>query len=26
VISGKLAAHALSKSPPLEDILGYDHP
>ena len=22
----KLAAHALSQSPPLEDIIGYDHP
>lgn len=26
VISGRLAAHALSHSPPLEDIIGYDHP
>ena len=26
VISGKLAAHAISRCPPLEDILGYDHP
>jgi uncharacterized protein with NAD-binding domain and iron-sulfur cluster len=26
VMSGRLAAHALSKSPPLEDIVGYDHP
>ena len=24
VISGRLAAHALSKSPPLEEIIGYD--
>jgi uncharacterized protein with NAD-binding domain and iron-sulfur cluster len=26
VISGRLAAHALSLSPPLEDIVGFDHP
>ncbi len=26
VISGKLAAHALSKLPRLADIIGYDHP
>jgi len=26
VMSGRLAAHALSGSPPLEDIVGYDHP
>jgi uncharacterized protein with NAD-binding domain and iron-sulfur cluster len=26
VISGRLAAHALSASPPLADIHGYDHP
>jgi uncharacterized protein with NAD-binding domain and iron-sulfur cluster len=26
VISGRLAAHALSGSPALEDIVGYDHP
>jgi uncharacterized protein with NAD-binding domain and iron-sulfur cluster len=26
VISGRLAAHALSLSPALEDIIGYDHP
>lgn len=26
VISGRLAAHAISHSPPLEDIIGYDHP
>ncbi|MEP7120794.1 MAG: FAD-dependent oxidoreductase, partial [Byssovorax sp.] len=26
VMSGLLAAHALSKSPRLEDIIGYDHP
>ena len=26
VMSGRLAAHALSLSPPLEDIIGYDHP
>lgn len=26
VISGRLAAHALSHSPPLADIIGYDHP
>ena len=26
VMSGRLAAHALSKSPPLEEIIGYDHP
>jgi uncharacterized protein with NAD-binding domain and iron-sulfur cluster len=26
VMSGRLAAHALSKSPPLEDIVGFDHP
>jgi len=24
-MSGRLAAHALSKSPPLEDIVGFDH-
>jgi len=26
VMSGRLAAHALSQSPPLEDIVGYNHP
>jgi uncharacterized protein with NAD-binding domain and iron-sulfur cluster len=26
VISGRLAAHALSRQPALEDIVGYDHP
>lgn len=26
VMSGRLAAHALSQSPKLEDITGYDHP
>jgi hypothetical protein len=26
VMSGLLAAHALSNSPPLESIIGYDHP
>jgi uncharacterized protein with NAD-binding domain and iron-sulfur cluster len=26
VMSGRLAAHALSQSPPLSDIVGYDHP
>jgi uncharacterized protein with NAD-binding domain and iron-sulfur cluster len=26
VMSGRLAAHALSKSPPLADIIGFDHP
>ncbi|MEM9489400.1 MAG: FAD-dependent oxidoreductase, partial [Myxococcota bacterium] len=26
VMSGRLAAHALSHYPPLEDIVGYDHP
>jgi uncharacterized protein with NAD-binding domain and iron-sulfur cluster len=26
VMSGRLAAHALSTSPPLEDIPGFDHP
>jgi uncharacterized protein with NAD-binding domain and iron-sulfur cluster len=26
VMSGRLAAHAISKQPPLEDITGYDHP
>jgi uncharacterized protein with NAD-binding domain and iron-sulfur cluster len=26
VMSGRLAAHALSQCPPLEDIVGYDHP
>jgi uncharacterized protein with NAD-binding domain and iron-sulfur cluster len=26
VMSGRLAAHALSRSPDLEDIAGYDHP
>jgi len=26
VMSGRLAAHALSRSPPLEDIVGFDHP
>jgi uncharacterized protein with NAD-binding domain and iron-sulfur cluster len=26
VMSGLLAAHAISKSPPLEQIVGYDHP
>ncbi len=25
VMSGRLAAHAVSHSPPLEDIIGYDH-
>ncbi len=26
VMSGRLAAHALAGSPPLEDIVGFDHP
>ncbi|MEM7043123.1 MAG: FAD-dependent oxidoreductase, partial [Pseudomonadota bacterium] len=26
VMSGRLAAHALSQQPPLEEIVGYDHP
>jgi uncharacterized protein with NAD-binding domain and iron-sulfur cluster len=26
VISGRLAAHALSQAPPLEEIVGFDHP
>jgi uncharacterized protein with NAD-binding domain and iron-sulfur cluster len=26
VMSGRLAAHAISRSPHLEDIVGYDHP
>ena len=26
VISGRLAAHAIAKSPELADIIGYDHP
>ncbi len=26
VISGRLAAHALSQQPPLAEIIGYDHP
>jgi uncharacterized protein with NAD-binding domain and iron-sulfur cluster len=26
VMSGRLAAHAISKAPALEDIIGYDHP
>lgn len=26
VMSGRLAAHALAQSPPLDDIVGYDHP
>jgi hypothetical protein len=26
VMSGRLAAHALAQSPPLADIVGYDHP
>lgn len=26
VMAGRLAAHAISSSPPLEDIIGYDHP
>jgi uncharacterized protein with NAD-binding domain and iron-sulfur cluster len=26
VISGRLAAHAISRTPALEDIVGYDHP
>lgn len=26
VMSGRLAAHALSASPPLEEIIGFDHP
>ncbi|MEO5818047.1 MAG: NAD(P)-binding protein [Gemmatimonadaceae bacterium] len=26
VMSGRLAAHSLSQFPPLEDIVGYDHP
>src|SRR5215468_7766609 len=26
VMSGRLAAHAISRLPPLEDVIGYDHP
>ena len=26
IMSGRLAAHAISHYPPLEDIIGYDHP
>lgn len=26
VMSGRLAAHAISQSPPLDDIIGFDHP
>ncbi len=26
VMSGRLAAHAIAQSPPLEDIVGFDHP
>jgi uncharacterized protein with NAD-binding domain and iron-sulfur cluster len=26
VMSGRLAAHAIAQSPPLADIIGYDHP
>jgi hypothetical protein len=26
VMSGRLASHALSEWPPLEQIVGYDHP
>jgi uncharacterized protein with NAD-binding domain and iron-sulfur cluster len=26
VISGRLAAHAISSSPSLEDIIAFDHP
>ena len=26
IMSGRLAAHAIAQSPPLEDIIGYDHP
>jgi predicted NAD/FAD-dependent oxidoreductase len=26
VMSGRLAAHALSQAPPLDDIVGFDHP
>ena len=26
IMSGRLAAHAISQFPPLEDIIGYDHP
>jgi uncharacterized protein with NAD-binding domain and iron-sulfur cluster len=26
VMSGRLASHAISQSPPLEEIVGYDHP
>jgi uncharacterized protein with NAD-binding domain and iron-sulfur cluster len=26
VMSGRLAAHAIAHTPPLEDIIGYDHP
>jgi uncharacterized protein with NAD-binding domain and iron-sulfur cluster len=26
VMSGRLAAHAISQSPPLDEITGYDHP
>jgi hypothetical protein len=25
-MSGRLAAHAIAQFPPLEDIVGYDHP
>ena len=26
VMSGRLAAHAVAQYPPLDDIIGYDHP
>ena len=26
IMSGRLAAHALSQSPPLAEIVGFDHP
>jgi uncharacterized protein with NAD-binding domain and iron-sulfur cluster len=26
VMSGRLAAHAVSKFPPLDEIVGFDHP
>ena len=26
IMSGRLAAHAIAQTPPLEDIIGYDHP
>ncbi len=26
VMSGRLAAHAVAEYPPLEEIIGYDHP